>query len=80
MSDVAERLEIICTSNTEQGAKLKRTALEAVERIGKLEKALDDIAKGMVPASEIPFLNDRTAFRSAMWTWSQKRAREGLEE
>jgi len=43
----------------------------------ELLKALDDIAKGMVPGAEMPSM-DKTPleFRSEMWSWSQKRARE----
>lgn len=49
-------------------------------QLATAKQALDDIAKGMVPSSEMPSLDDRHAFRYAMWQWSQKRAREGLKD
>ncbi len=42
----------------------------------ELVKALDDIAKGMIP--KLPPSDDKHEFRYAMWTWSQERARAAL--
>ena len=50
------------------------------EESKRMKSALDDIAKGMVPAGEMPSLDDKHEFRYKMWQWSQKRAREGLGE
>ncbi len=44
----------------------------------ELAKALNDIAKGMVPTGEMPSLDDKHEFRYQMWQWSQKRARAAL--
>ena len=41
-----------------------------------LRQALHDIAGGHVPPDEMPSMDDPATFRHAMWTWSQKRARE----
>ena len=49
-----------------------------MDKIKYLEKALDDIARGMC-GSEMPSLDqDKYKFRAEMWSWSQKRARQGL--
>lgn len=58
---------------------LQDSLVRSTNRIEKLEKTLDDIAKGVVPAGEVPSLEDKHEFRYKMWQWSQKRAREGLE-
>ena len=44
----------------------------------ELVKGLDDIAKGMVPAGEMPPEGSPLEFRAGMWSWSQKRARAAL--
>ena len=44
----------------------------------RLRKALDDIARGMIP--KLPPLDDVLEARTQMWGWSQERAREALAE
>ncbi len=44
-----------------------------------LLKALNDIAKGTGPENEMPSLdNPPDVFQSAMWGWSQRRARAAI--
>ena len=59
-------------------ADLIKEARELVQENKGLRQALDDIAKGMVPAREMPSLDDKHEFRYGMWQWSQRRARTAL--
>ena len=50
-----------------------------MNKLEHLEKALNDIAQGMVPPGKMPSLDqDKYKFRAEMWSWSQERAREAL--
>ncbi len=44
----------------------------------ELLKALEDIAKGMVPVNERPPRDGPAAFWGEMWGWSQKRAHAAI--
>lgn len=55
--------------------------VEAAGELDQLRQALYDISHGMVPAGEMPSLDQEPSeFRSQMWAWSQKHAREALGE
>ena len=53
----------------------KMFALEA--KLEAMERALYDVAKGMVP-NDFSLEGDPREVRSRLFTWSQERAREGL--
>ena len=71
---------IACTGDKGDEEEMKEQIANAklMAEAPNLLKALDDIAKGMIPA--LPPLDDKHEFRYRMWQWSQDRARAAIDE
>ena len=66
---------------SEANAELLAASWATAAERDRLSKALNDIAKGIVPAKEMPSLEQEPLqFQAQMWAWSQRRARAALDE
>lgn len=76
LQDVLDRYDAWCAGRTTYGPSKE----DLVEALRQAVAGLDDIAKCRACAVLTSLGLPPFEFRSAMWTWSQKRARQGLGE